>query len=181
MLLTLDGAAWAQSGSQANSDPSHQLYLDLLRRADTFTGKPLSFAGQVIQSIPGVQSNALRINVTPAKYNSWQDTIYVEYQPAAAGRTQIAEGTLISVRGTFSGTKSYQSVIGDTITVPSVTACLIRPGVENIAACPGETVSEGVRKQLDFPAARPSKPLAAPQRLRVPESCSRRCIAPTSR
>ena len=28
--------------------------------------------------------------------------------------------------------------IGDTITVPSVTACMIRPGIENIAACPGE-------------------------------------------
>jgi hypothetical protein len=139
ILLTLDRAAWAQSGSQANSDASHQMYLELLRRADAFTGKPLSFAGQVIQSIAGAQANALRINVTPGKYNSWQDTIYVEYKPAAAGPARIAEGALISIRGTFSGTKSYQSVIGDTITVPSVTACLIRPGVENIAACPGET------------------------------------------
>jgi hypothetical protein len=139
LLLTLGGVALAQSGSQADSDASHQMYLELVRRADAFAGKPLSFAGQVIQSIPGTQSNALRINVTPGKYNSWRDTIYVEYKPEAAGQTRIAEGALVSVRGTFTGTKSYQSVIGDTITVPSVVACLIRPAVENIAACPGET------------------------------------------
>jgi hypothetical protein len=135
LLLALNGVA----RGQANSDASHQMYLDLLRRADAFAGKPLSFAGQVIQSIPGAQTNALRINVTPGKYNSWQDTIYVEYKPAAAGSVQIAEGLLISVRGIVGGIKSYQSVIGDTITVPSVTACLIRSGVENIATCPGET------------------------------------------
>lgn len=137
--LTLGDSALAQSTSQADSDASHQMYLELVRRADTFAGKPLSFAGQVIQSIPGAQRSVLRVNVTPGKYNSWQDTIYVEYDPPAAGPTQIAERALISVRGIFSGTKSYQSVIGDTITVPSVVACLIRPGVENIAACPGET------------------------------------------
>jgi hypothetical protein len=138
LLLTPGDTALAQSGSQADSDASHQMYLELVRRADTFAGKPLSFAGQVIQSIPGAKGNALRINVTPGKYNSWRDTIYVEYQSTAAGQTQVAEGALVSIRGTFSGTKSYQSVIGDTITVPLVTACLIRPGVENIAACPGE-------------------------------------------
>jgi len=146
MLLTLGGAALAQSSpqanSQANSDASHQMYLELVRSADAFTGKPLSFAGQVIQSIPGAQGGALRINVTPGKYNSWRDTIYVEYRAAAAGPVPVTEGALISVRGTFSGTKSYQSVIGDTITVPFVTACLIRPGVENIAACPGELPEE---------------------------------------
>lgn len=134
LLLALNGTARGQAGA----DTSHQMYLDLLRRADAFAGKPLSFAGQVIQSISGAQGNALRINVTPGKYNSWRDTIYVEYKPAAAGPAQITEGVLISVRGVVSGTKSYQSVVGDTITVPSVTACLIRPGVENIAACPGE-------------------------------------------
>ena len=134
LLLTLNGAALAQT----DSDASHQMYLDLLRRADSFVGKPLSFAGQVIESIQSGQSSALRINVTPGKYNSWRDTIYVEYKLTAAGQTQIAEGALVSVRGTFTGTKSYQSVIGDTITVPSVVACMIQPGVENIAACPGE-------------------------------------------
>ena len=46
------------------------------------------------------------------------------------------KGDLVSVRGTYTGMKSYQSVIGDTIQVPSVTACLVRPGVTNIADCP---------------------------------------------
>ncbi len=135
-----DGLAAAQDASAT----SHQMYLELQHNADAFVGKPLSFAGKVIELIDGTQGEnrgyALRVNVTPQKFNSWQDTIYVDYQPnAVAGQDRIADGALVSVRGIFTGTKSYKSVIGDTITVPSVRACAIRSGVENIAACPGET------------------------------------------
>ena len=139
-LLSLPhGAVVAQDRSEATSDASHAMYLELQQRADSFVGKPLSFAGKVIQSIKTGQHYVLRVNVTPEKYNSWRDTIYVEYDaPAAAGENRIAEGELVSVRGTFSGVRSYQSVIGDTIKVPAVVACVIQSGVGNIPACPGE-------------------------------------------
>ena len=158
-LLLSGRLAMAQDASAT----SHQMYLELLRNADAFVGKPLSFAGKVIESIDASQGQsqgqspdqnqvqsrayALRVNVTPGKFNSWQDTIYVEYQPAALiGQDRIADGALVSIRGTFTGTKSYRSVIGDTITVPSVRACAIHPGVENIAACPGETAAAPARQ-----------------------------------
>jgi hypothetical protein len=135
LLLALPGAAQGQSPSNA----SHEAYLDLQRKAEAFVGQPLSFAGKVIQAVQSGQSYALRINVTPGNYNSWQDTIYVDYSAIASSiKNGVAEGSLVSVRGTFTGIKSYQSVIGDTIQVPSVVACMIQPGLGNIPACPGE-------------------------------------------
>lgn len=136
LLLASGGAALGQ----ATSDASHEAYLDLQRKGDSLVGQPLSFAGKVIQSIQSGEGYALRINVTPGKFNSWQDTIYVDYNVTAlAGQHPVADGDMVSVRGTFAGIKSYQSVLGDTIKVPSVTACAIRSGLENISACPAET------------------------------------------
>ena len=122
------------------SGASHEMYLELQRRADSFVGQPLSFAGKVIGSIQSDQSDVLRINVTPGSSNSWQDSIFVDYEAQAlTTQDRIVEGDLVSVRGTFAGIKSYQSVLGETIEAPSVVACMIRPGLGNIAACPGET------------------------------------------
>src|SRR5260370_30754108 len=117
LLLAWEGAALGQ----AQSNASHEMYLELQHRAEAFVGKPLSFAGKVIQSIQsgqgsGNQGSALRINVTPGNYNSWQDTIYVDYGALAVkAQTRIAERDLVSVRGTFTGIKSYQSLLGETI------------------------------------------------------------------
>jgi len=138
LLLIATGAAFGQ----AEPNASHQMYLELQRKADSFVGEPLSFAGKVIQSIQTGPGAALRVNVTPGPYNSWQDTIYVDYGALAATTSiKIADGDLVSIRGAFAGIKSYQSVLGDTIQLPAVVACMIRPGLQNIPACPGETAT----------------------------------------
>ena len=126
----------AATNGQDAADASHQMYLELQRQPDAFVGKSLSFAGKVIQSTKIGEAYVLRVNVTPARYNSWQDTIYVDYKAAGPAPEKIAEGDLVSVRGTYTGIKSYQSVIGDVIRVPAVVACLVRPGVSNIPDCP---------------------------------------------
>ncbi len=147
MCLTLPSAAPGQTQSSA----SHEMYLELQRQADSFVGQPLSFAGKVIQSVRSGQGQsgegyALRINVTPGNYNSWQDTIYVDYSALARTiQNGVAEGDLVSVRGTFAGIKSYLSVLGETIQVPSVVACAIQPGLGNIPACPGEAATAPAR------------------------------------
>jgi hypothetical protein len=123
----------------AKSAASHEMYLELARQADSFVGQPLSFAGKVMQSVQNGESNVLRINVTAGNDNSWRDSIYVDYRPPAlTGQDRIAEGELVSVRGTFIGISSYQSVLGEESQAPSVVACAIRPGLGNIAACPGD-------------------------------------------
>jgi hypothetical protein len=123
----------------AKSGASHEMYLELEREADSLVGQPISFAGKVIQSVRDGDSNVLRVNVTPGDRDSWQDTICVDYKtPASTAQDRIVEGDLVSVRGTFVGIRSYQSAPGEESRAPSVVACLIRPGLGNIAACPGE-------------------------------------------
>jgi len=123
----------------AKSEASHEMYLELARQADSLVGQPLSFAGRVMQSAQNGESNVLWINVTAGNDNSWQDTIFVDYKaPALTGQDRIVEGDLVSVRGTFVGIRSYRSVLGEENQAPSVVACAIRPGLGNIAACPGD-------------------------------------------
>lgn len=144
VILARSAPRLASALSPAQSQPvpvksgaSHEMYLELQRQADSFVGQPLSFAGKVIESIQG---DVLRINVTPGSSNSWQDSIFVDYEAQAlTTQDRIVEGDLVSVRGTFAGIRSYQSALGETIVAPSVVACMIRPGLGNIAACPGET------------------------------------------
>ncbi len=137
-LASMLGPVQSEPAS-ARSGASHEMYLELVRRADAFVGQPLSFAGKVIQSVQSGDSNVLQVNVTPGNDSSWQDTICVDYKPPAwTGQDRIAEGDLVSVRATFVGIRSYQSAPGEESQVPSVVACVIRPGLGNIAACPGE-------------------------------------------
>lgn len=134
LVVGLGGAALSQDSSTA----SHEMYLELQHRPDAFLGQSLSFAGKVIQFVQNRQGYVLRVNVTPGKYKIWEDTIFVEYHVPDPGDGRIAEGEIVSVRGSFTGIKTYQSVVGDTIRVPAVTACVIQRGQNNIAACPGE-------------------------------------------
>ena len=121
---------------------SHEMYLELTRHADLFVGQELSFAGKVIQSVQSDQSCALRINVTRGSFNSWQDTIDVDCKTSALTvQHGIVEGDLVSVRGTFAGVRSYQSVRGEMASVPVVVACVVQSGLENIPACPAETAT----------------------------------------
>ena len=136
-------SAWSPAPREpvlVKAGASHEMYLELTRRADSLVGQLLSFAGKVMQSDQSAEGYLLRINVTPYTDNSWQDAIYVDYKaPASRVGERIVAGDLVSVRGTFIGIRSYQSVAGEESHAPSVTACVIAPGLGNIAACPGET------------------------------------------
>ena len=136
-------SAWSpapREPARARSEASHEMYLELTRQVDSLVGQPLSFAGKVMQSDQSAEGYLLRINVTPYTDNSWQDAIYVDYKaPALKVGERIVAGDLVSVRGTFAGIRSYQSLVGEESYAPSVIACVIEPGLGNIAACPGET------------------------------------------
>lgn len=134
LLVGLGGAALGEDSSTA----SHEMYLELQHRPDAFLEQPLSFAGKVIQFVQTGQGYVLRVNVTPGKYKIWEDTIFVEYKAHGFEEGRIAEGDVVSVRGTFTGIKSYKSVVGDTIRMPAVAACVVQRGQSNIATCPGE-------------------------------------------
>lgn len=83
----------------------------------TFTGKVV----QVLEdSILGVTIYNLRINVTKTKYG-YEDTLYVFYTQSSDA-PRILEDDIVTIWGTFEGTKTYTTVLGASVTIPQFDA-----------------------------------------------------------
>ncbi|OQB11612.1 MAG: hypothetical protein BWY15_02439 [Firmicutes bacterium ADurb.Bin193] len=65
---------------------------------------------------------ALRIDVTQGEYDLWSDTIFVEYTRKSAEESRILENDIVTIYGTMNGLKTYQSVLGNQVTVPCIVA-----------------------------------------------------------
>jgi hypothetical protein len=74
----------------------------------------------------------LRVNVSRGKYDSWNDTIYVEYRANSGSEPRILVGDIIGLWGEFVGIKSYTAVLGQTIQIPYV----VGPGGRDCALIP---------------------------------------------
>jgi hypothetical protein len=96
---------------------------DLLARSPTnYAGSLVSFRGKVVQATQSGTSYVLRVNVSRGKYESWSDTIYVDYRAGSTADPRILEGDIIQLWGEFVGIKSYKAVLGQTIQIPYVIA-----------------------------------------------------------
>jgi hypothetical protein len=117
--------AAAPSPQQVKAQASFIGY-DLLARSPTnYQGRLVSFQGKVIQATQGGLSYVLRVNVSHGKYDSWNDTIYVEYRASSESEPRILVGDIIGLWGEFVGIKSYTAVLGQTIQIPHVVARVI--------------------------------------------------------
>ncbi len=101
-------------------------YKKLSRNPDTYKGAKFVFTGEVIQSMESSWSNTveLRINVTKETYEysdlvTWTDTIYATVE-LPEGSDRILEEDIITVWGVCEGLYSYQSVLGSTVSLPSI-------------------------------------------------------------
>ena len=93
-------------------------YDEIARRPDDYLLKAAKFKGKVVQVMEDGDEIALRINVTQGRY-TWSDTIYAQYtQDSSEGR--ILEDDIITVYGYLAGTVTYKSVLGASITIPSM-------------------------------------------------------------
>lgn len=95
-------------------------YKNVLRNPSTYEGKKVYWFGEVVQV---VDKGEYRVNVNCTKYQyiggySCSDTIYVEY----SGSKNLIEDDMIKIWGTMDGTITYTSVMGASITIPSVQA-----------------------------------------------------------
>lgn len=95
-------------------------YKKLARTPDKYEGKKVKFTGKVIQVIEDTYSTSYRIEVTKGSYGIWDDVVYVEYDGNPSKR--ILEDDIVTFYGEFDGLYSYESVLGASITVPSVEA-----------------------------------------------------------
>lgn len=97
-------------------------YKEIARNPNEYIGKAAKFTGKVVQVQESGKSVVLRVNVTKDKYNSWDDTIYVEYFRKDSNESRILEDDIIKIYGNLSGLKTYTTVLGSQLSVPQITA-----------------------------------------------------------
>ena len=104
-------------------------YKKLARNPDKYKGKKYKIKGQVIQVLDSDSwfgnSTTLRINITPEENQFadggvlWSDTI-VSAVNIPDGSDRIVDDDIITFWGTCEGAYTYESVLGQKITVPRI-------------------------------------------------------------
>lgn len=98
-------------------------YKDISRQPKEYQGKRAVFTGEVFQVVnDSLNENAvihLLINVTNNEY-FWEDTIYAVYTRTSDDEMRILEGDIIKFYGVLEGLTSYESVLGQSITIPMI-------------------------------------------------------------
>lgn len=101
------------------------LYENLARNPESYKGEYFRFSGEVVQVIEGVGGVNLRVNVTPIMFGNtvsyYDDTIYVVL-PLKEGADRILEEDIITIYGICAGLYSYESIFGETISIPRIDA-----------------------------------------------------------
>lgn len=96
-------------------------YDNLARNPDKYISEYVKFTGQVIQVMEDGQDVQLRVDVTRGDYGIYEDTVYVEYF-YSDGEIKILEEDIITFYGISAGTITYETVMGDEVTIPGVAA-----------------------------------------------------------
>ena len=108
-----------ETAEQYKKQCSAYKYKEIARNPNNYNGKLAKFTGQVMQiEDDGAGSEFILLNVTKDEYDTWSDSIYVEYSPKSADESRILEDDIITVYGQLSGIKSYTAVLGNEISVP---------------------------------------------------------------
>lgn len=90
-------------------------YNQLARTPDKYEGKKVKFTGTVIQVIEGDDVIELRFAVN----DDYDQIILLEYDSSIVN-SRVLEDDTITIYGIFDGLISYESTLGGTITIPSV-------------------------------------------------------------
>jgi RNA polymerase subunit RPABC4/transcription elongation factor Spt4 len=97
-------------------------YKDLARSAEKYEGTKVKFTGEIQQVVYDNDSgeSEYMISVTKDEYDIWDDNIYVYYE--SDKEEDFLEEDIVTLYGEASGEETYTSVLGESITIPAVTA-----------------------------------------------------------
>lgn len=98
----------------------HIPYKSLARSPEKYERKKVKFTGKIIQVMESDIYTCFRIDVTKGAYGIWDDTVYVEYWEDSSKR--FLEDDVVTFYGKFEGLHTYETVLGASVTIPSVTA-----------------------------------------------------------
>ena len=97
-------------------------YKEIARDPDKYIGTYGKYTGEVVQVLEDGDDIQMRVNITKGYF--YTDTIFVFYTKKA-GESRILEDDIVTIYGMNMGTISYETVMGATVTIPSVYASYI--------------------------------------------------------
>lgn len=99
-------------------------YAEISRNPGEYDGRQAKFTGEVIQvqqqKVADRLLYVLRVDVTKVRWG-YDDTVYVTYSTSESD-ARILEDDIITMYGTLTGEKTYETVMGASVTIPSFSA-----------------------------------------------------------
>lgn len=119
VLILAMAALVACSGDATHSEEDIQSVVDNastytyeeLSRNEDLEGCAIKYSGEVIQEGDGYYRVALD--------EDWEDVIYLTYN-LAEGEDRIIEGDNVKIYGVYKGLYTYESILGESITIPEI-------------------------------------------------------------
>ncbi len=99
------------------SNCSNYTYEEISRNPDNYKGKYAHFRGEIIQSIESGDSYTFRVNISRTSYG-WTDTILVSYTKKEVSESRLLEDDVVDLYGMLAGTHTYETVMGNEMTIP---------------------------------------------------------------
>lgn len=96
-------------------------YKEISRNPDNYKGAYAHFKGKIIQSIESGDSYTFRVNITK-NYYSYIDTILVTYTKKESSESRLLEDDIVDIYGLLAGTHTYETVMGNEVTIPLLLA-----------------------------------------------------------
>ena len=117
-------------------------YREIARYPGKYSGKPAYFRGEVFQVMEDGDDIALMVNVTELDW-IWEDSMFITYTRKSSDEARVLEDDIIEIRGDLGDLYTYETVLGDTQSVPSVAAEYINIlGVDTSSENTSENTSE---------------------------------------
>lgn len=96
-------------------------YREIARYPGKYSGKPAYFRGEVFQVMEDGDDIALMVNVTESDW-IWEDSMFITYTRKSSDEARVLEDDIIEIWGDLGDLYTYETVLGDTQSVPSVAA-----------------------------------------------------------
>ena len=94
-------------------------FADVLRYPSNYKGSKIQIVGRVLQKMESGSEISLRVGT--GGYRNYDDVFYVTYNKSDIAAS-IIEDDIITVFGTCTGTHTYTTIMGASVTIPSMKA-----------------------------------------------------------
>ena len=114
LKITIDHSAVYDSTSYPKAN-----YENVLRNPGDFKGENLSVYGKVLQKSESWGTTVLRVGT--GGYGYYDKVFWVEYSSSSIG-VSVIEDDYVTVYGECTGTYTYETIMGASVTIPSIDA-----------------------------------------------------------